>query len=158
MISRSLSYQKPHIIMGFNYPKQIKKMRWYFHEYDKDDRPSVPHAHSFEGRYKLDPWNGSVYKIINKKLVFHGKAKKIELEELHGNQAFMQFALKEIQWYQKEFPCKKPNSPIQYWMKDNNCEIVRDSNPAPVFEITVELFSLRTKRYYRRYSEWFPKR
>ena len=153
IMSHSFRHQKLRIIMGFDAPEQIKKMRWYFHEYDKDDKPSVPHAHSYEGNFKLNPWDGTVYEIINKKLFLRGKAKSKELANLLENEDFILFALKEIRWYKREFPNKTPVVPIQYWLKDNQGEVIMGSNPSPIFEITIEFMPMGLKRNYRRYSK-----
>lgn len=44
--------------------QQGKYCRWNFHEYDVDDKPSIPHGHGIERRkIKLDPYRAQIFDI-----------------------------------------------------------------------------------------------
>lgn len=77
---------------------------WKFTLGDPDDIPSVPHAHSVGGKYKLDVWKGIVYEAGNKRGKEVGMLKKRELVKLHSDSGFRKFAKKQIEWYRSEYP------------------------------------------------------
>ena len=150
--------QKPHVIRGFDAPENIKRMRWYFHEYDPDDKPSVPHGHSYEGNYKLNPWTGEVYEVINKKLIFRGKAKDKELATLLENEDFIQFAQKEKEWYKQEYPYKQTKMLFQHQKSVSPDELMKRRRSFGNTEISVDFSPLMAKFRYRRRFKWIPKK
>ena len=89
-------------IKGFKPARKYYGMLWEFHLADADNRPSVPHGHSKDGKYKLDPWTGIVYRINGGQLIECGKAK--DITKLWDDKRFTSFARKAIDWYNKEFP------------------------------------------------------
>lgn len=54
---------------------KVKKLYWEFHKGDADYRPSVPHGHSLDGKYKLELWSGEIYDCRTGKKVMQAKEK-----------------------------------------------------------------------------------
>ena len=86
------------------YPERVHRMKWVFHPQDADFRPSVPHGHSVEGNYRLNPWSGEVYLKQSGELIPSGHAKKGEIRKLKGNPNFKKFASQAIEWYHSNYP------------------------------------------------------
>lgn len=78
---------------------------WIFKIGDPDDKPSVPHAHSKENGYRLNAWTGEVYPAGSERKNIIGQLSRKELTKLHRDKNFLKFAKKQIEWYQKEYPC-----------------------------------------------------
>lgn len=97
----SLRIESPHL---YSPRQKIYGCFWKFTLGDPDDIPSVPHAHSLDGKYKLDVWNGKVYNSGNERWKEVGTLKKKELAKLYSDSDFKQFAQKHIEWYRSEYP------------------------------------------------------
>lgn len=85
--------------------EKVFNMRWDFHKYDRDGFPSVPHGHSFDGKYKISLWDGSIYDRTTGKKV--GNAKKKDLNKWQKNKIFMEFYYGAREWYMSEYPDRK---------------------------------------------------
>ena len=81
---------------------KVKRMYWEFHKTDADYRPSVPHGHSLDGKYKLELWTGDVYDCRTGKLVMHAKEK--EMITLYNYPGFIDFVHECRDEYHKMFP------------------------------------------------------
>lgn len=77
---------------------------WIFTIGDADDKPSVPHAHAQEYGYRLDVWTGDIYPPGNERVKTIGKLKPKELKQLHSDKGFIDFAIKQINWYRETYP------------------------------------------------------
>lgn len=78
---------------------------WIFTIGDADDKPSVPHAHSKGEGYRLNAWNGEIYPAGNDRSTVINKLNRKELQRLHKDKKFIDFAVKQINWYRSEYPC-----------------------------------------------------
>lgn len=85
--------------------KKLYNCVWIFKIGDPDDKPSVPHAHSKENGYRLNAWTGEVYPAGSERKNIIGQLSRKELTKLHKDKNFLKFAKKQIEWYQKEYPC-----------------------------------------------------
>ena len=88
----------------YAYPERVYRMKWAFHPQDADFRPSVPHGHSVEGNYRLNPWSGEVYLKQAGALIPSGHAKESEMRRLRANAMFKKFASQAIEWYHSNYP------------------------------------------------------
>lgn len=77
---------------------------WIFKTSDPDDHPSVPHAHAQEKGYRLDVWTGDVYPAGNERKKIIGKLSKKDLQKLHSDEKFIDFAIKHVEWYRSQYP------------------------------------------------------
>ena len=80
---------------------------WEFTIGDRDDHPSVPHAHAVGVGYRLNAWTGDVLPKGNERKKPIGKLKRKELAELHRDPKFIAFAKSQIAWYRTEYPSIK---------------------------------------------------
>ncbi|WP_026658211.1 hypothetical protein [Butyrivibrio sp. AC2005] len=99
-------FKKKYGRFAFRPQYKIANMMWNFHKYDDDDKPSVPHGHSLDGKYKLSIWDGTVYEIKDKKLIKVGTAKKADMKSLNKDKKFTTFVKEEREWYGQEHPYK----------------------------------------------------
>lgn len=83
---------------------KIHNCIWIFKVGDRDDQPSVPHAHSKEEGYRLNAWTGEIYPPGTERKNPIGHLTKKELAALYKDSGFIDFAIKQIDWYQREFP------------------------------------------------------
>lgn len=75
---------------------------WYFHKYDHDPNPSVPHGHYMKRTYpKLDPYTGWKYTAHDRR---GNRVSKNATAELWNDPKFCKFASESICWYMSEFP------------------------------------------------------
>ena len=74
---------------------------WKFTIGDADDHPSIPHAHAKETGERLNPWTGEIYQAGNKRTQVIGRVRSKELNRLHSDPKFIEFARKQIEWYRK---------------------------------------------------------
>lgn len=81
---------------------QIYRQMWKMNKYDSDNWPSVPHAHSFSGKQKMDVWTGEVFDAQTHKHV--GNARKKEIESLHKDKEFIAFAKDAIKYHHEHYP------------------------------------------------------
>lgn len=77
---------------------------WVFTLGDRDDNPSVPHAHDRVHGYRLNAWTGEIYPAGRDRKNIIGTLSKKERRRLYTDIKFLNFAQKQIEWYQKEFP------------------------------------------------------
>ena len=56
---------------------QIYRQMWKMNKYDSDNWPSVPHAHSFSGKQKMDVWTGEVFDAQTHKHVGNARKKEV---------------------------------------------------------------------------------
>lgn len=103
--------------VGYTPRERMWNCIWDFILGDEDDHPSVPHAHAREGGYRLDAWNGLIYPAGNERKRTIGKLKRKELDKLHNDSRFRDFAADHIQWYKSAHPQYKGED-IPLWMKD----------------------------------------
>lgn len=87
-------------VMGYKTPYEMRRTRWIFHQYDKDDFPSVPHGHNDNNTLKLDANNGIIY---NKNRQQVGKISKKELERLHKDKKFIELQSRAKEHYEMQF-------------------------------------------------------
>lgn len=85
---------------------KIKGIYWDFHKGDNDSKPSVPHGHGKmkDGVYKLELWNGKIYKVQNRKLVYKYMAKEKDMEALYKYPDFLDFIQECREEYENRFP------------------------------------------------------
>lgn len=91
---------------------KIYSIEWIFHQVDEDPKPSVPHGHSKDNKYRLSLWDGKVYKKQAGKLEYVGCAKKKELRLLYKNKNFQEFVAKSRDWYINTHPFCPELSPF----------------------------------------------
>ena len=84
---------------------RVNGMVWEFHKGDNDDRPSVPHGHSRDGKYKLQLWNGLIYEIQTGQVKY--KAKRKEMTALYNFPGFLDFVNECRAEYQNRNPAIK---------------------------------------------------
>lgn len=84
--------------------ERLQSYIWIFKIGDPDDKPSVPHAHAEEIGYRLNAWTGEIYPAGAERKKRIGKLTGQELNKLHKNPKFIEFAKKQIVWYRSEYP------------------------------------------------------
>lgn len=77
-----------------------KYCRWEFHQFDKDDKPSVPHGHSFESTksLKLDPYRSRIFNLKNKNVKTE-RENDDYIKQLWNDNAFRILALDNISYH-----------------------------------------------------------
>jgi hypothetical protein len=100
--------------------EQLHNCIWHFTLGDPDDKPSVPHAHAEGLGYRLNAWTGTIYPAGNERNKTIGKLNKKELNKLHSDPKFIEFAKKQIQLYKDQYP--HIDFYIPDWFKFNNCQ------------------------------------
>lgn len=118
-------------------PKEkIYNILWTFHQNDVDDRPSVPHGHSQDNKYRLSIWDGKVYRKQSGKLILEGRAKKSDINKLYNDPKFNDFVLKSREWYKEKHKyCPELKSLI------TKSSIKYDSD---VFRVTIPVHFIKT--------------
>ncbi len=131
-------FKKKYGRFAFRPQYKIANMMWDFHKYDDDDKPSVPHGHSLDGKYKLSIWDGTVYEIKDKKLIKVGTAKKADMKSLFDNKKFHAFVDEEQEWYRKAHPYKTLSFKDGLWptWKSDNLGFSK-RKPQHVFSISI---------------------
>ena len=84
--------------------EKINDCTWKFTLGDRDDHPSVPHAHSLENGNRLNVWTGEIYPPGNTRNNVIDHLSRKELKLIYSDSNFIKFAKKQISWYRKEFP------------------------------------------------------
>ncbi len=104
---------------------KLQKCFWVFTIGDSDDNPSVPHAHAKDTGYRLNAWTGDIYPAGNERKKIIGKLKKKELSTLHSDPDFLDFARKQIIWYQSEYPNIKFYVPDWFQLKTRQPRMIK---------------------------------
>ena len=113
------------------YTPKYKLQKWRRGERDKltnlnsFNSPSVPHAHAKDTGYRLNAWTGDIYPAGNERKKIIGKLKKKELSTLHSDPDFLDFARKQIIWYQSEYPNIKFYVPDWFQLKTRQPRMIK---------------------------------
>ena len=114
---------------------KLHKYFWEFTIGDPDDKPSVPHAHAIETGYRLNAWTGDIYPAGKERTKIIGKLKRKELCALHSDPDFIDFASRQITWYQSQYPNISFYIPEWFILKSKKLQSVKKGN-----EIEVDRF------------------
>lgn len=104
LLKRKTTMEKRFSIQLYSPREKYYNCIWKFTLGDADDKPSVPHAHAQEFGYKLNVWTGEIHLAGNDRKRVIGNLPRKELSRLHKDAGFLNFAKKQIQWYQTNFP------------------------------------------------------
>ena len=84
--------------------EKLQNCIWLFKIGDPDDNPSVPHAHAAEYGYRLNAWTGEIFPAGTERKNIIGQLNRKELDKLHSDKKFKDFAKRQIAWYKEAYP------------------------------------------------------
>ena len=123
---------------GYSPGFSLFSQNWQMHLTDADNWPSVPHAHSCNGDYKMNVWTGEVFEIPSKRFV--GNARKKELEKMHRDDKFKRFAKKAIVAHRELYPDHHFTVPDWFMPLLNAVQHHYDSNEDEIVFFTMSVY------------------
>lgn len=115
-----LSFFETPLFFG-NIPFKLNKSDWYFKISDPDINPSFPHLHSKDSKYKMNIYNGEIYRAKDKRLI--STLSDNDFFKLWNNPKFRQEVIK----IRKTYPYGEENLPPIPDVSDIN-HLNRNSN------------------------------